>query len=53
MDGIASIFVYKDKLCVFINITDLWISKVEVNNNSTFQTLKSLTDNEKYADLTI
>lgn len=31
---------------------DLWISKVEVHNYSMFQTLKSLVDNEKYADLT-
>ncbi|KAL4112420.1 hypothetical protein QTP88_016213 [Uroleucon formosanum] len=50
LEGAANIFIFKDKLLAFICKINLWISKVEINNYSTFQTLKSIVDNEKYAD---
>ncbi|KAE9529996.1 hypothetical protein AGLY_011458 [Aphis glycines] len=51
LEGSANIFIFEDKLRAFMCKIDLWISKVEINNYSAFQTLKSLVDNEKYADL--
>ncbi|KAL4153211.1 hypothetical protein QTP88_001044 [Uroleucon formosanum] len=50
LEGAANIFIFEDKLRAFICKINLWISKVEMNNYSTFQTLKSIVDNEKYAD---
>ncbi|XP_025406396.1 protein ZBED8-like [Sipha flava] len=51
LEGSANISIFEDKLRAFMCKIDLWISKVEMNNYSAFQTLKSLVDNEKYADL--
>jgi len=51
LQGCANIFIFEDKLRAFICKIDLWISKVVMNNYSTFQTLKSFVDNKKYADL--
>jgi len=51
LEGAGNIFIFEDKLRAFICKINLWVSKVEMNNYSTFQTLKSLVDNEKYADL--
>lgn len=51
LEGSANIFIFEDKLRAFMSKIDLWISKVEMNNYSVFQTLKSLIDNEKYTDL--
>ncbi|XP_050065774.1 protein ZBED8-like [Aphis gossypii] len=51
LEGSGNIFIFEDKLRAFMCKIDLWISKVGMNNYSAFQTLKSLVDNEKYADL--
>lgn len=51
LESAADIFIFEDKLRAFICKINSWIGKVEMNN-STFQTLKSLVDNEQYADLT-
>ena len=51
LQGSGNTYIFEDKLRAFMCKIDLWISKVEMNNYSAFQTLKSLVDNEKYADL--
>lgn len=51
LENSGNIFIFEDKLRAFMCKIDLWISKVEMNNYSAFQTLKSLVDNKKYADL--
>jgi len=53
LEDTVNILIFEDKLRAFICKIDLWISKDEMNNYSTFQTLKSLVDIEKYADLIV
>ena len=48
LENAANIFLFEDKLRVFICKLQLWLRQIEQNNYLAFKTLKALVEDKKY-----